>query len=88
MPAHRRTVIWTLTKLGIPAILLLAGGCASTPSPTNVAIQRGDAAATPGEERLAPMANRRRGLLVAGDGFGRMAYTGEPTVATASAEAD
>ncbi|MCC6321157.1 MAG: hypothetical protein IT438_06950 [Phycisphaerales bacterium] len=71
----------------VPGLVALAG-CANSPSPTNVAIQRGDAAATANEQRLAPMANRRQGLLVAGDGFGRMAYTAEPTVSTASADAE
>ncbi|GEM_PF-1936393 len=74
------------------AILLGLGfilsGCSVAPSPTRAAIERGDSQAAQTEERLAPMANNRRGLLVAGDGFGRMAYSGEPTVSTVSVDDD
>jgi hypothetical protein len=86
MTAHRRRLSTAAIACGLIALASLAGGCASAHSPTGLAIERGDAHATPDEERVAPMASRRRGLLVAGDGFGRMAYSSPPTTATASAD--
>lgn len=63
-----------------------ATGCSSSKSPTAAAIERGDALARADEQRLAPHAAKRQGLLIAGDGFGRMAYTSDTPIATASAD--
>lgn len=86
MPIAARTARSALL-IAVATAVLAAGGCAVS-SPTTAAIQRGDARATDDEQRVAPMAARRRGLLVAGDGFGRMAYTSSPSVSTASVDPD
>lgn len=82
-------VAWRLVAgMGLLAFVGLAG-CSTAPSPTRTAIERGDARAMQNEQRLAPQASHGRGLLVAGDGFGRMAYSGQPTTTqTASADDD
>ena len=88
MSIQRRPSAPLCTASGLVTLLLLATGCSTSPSPSTTAIERGDATASASEQRVAPMASRRRGLLVAGDGFGRMAYSSPPTVATASADRD
>lgn len=88
MNTRRRPLVPLTLASGFVALALVSGGCSSSQSPTVGAINRGDSQATHEEQRLAPMAAQRRGLLVAGDGFGRMAYSTPPTVATASADVD
>jgi hypothetical protein len=68
------------------AAVALAGlcGCAASKSPTGAAI--GDGRVGGEQARLAPQAARGRGLLIAGDGFGRMAYSTHAARAVVSAD--
>lgn len=84
---HLRTVLKIAALTALLVAPALQTGCASAHSPTATAIERTEGS-THTDNRMAPMAARRRGMLIAGDGFGRMAYSGPAATATASVDTE